>query len=201
MKSITEKYGQLLLSQLFTHVWYGSWNEFEEIIQQLPEDLRSQFPFYEEYDREDTALWYENYFEIPGDYFIPPYLSSYRSKEINAENTMKEDLLQLITTFDQLGFYYPLEKDQFPDHIGSMTAFITATIVEEIKALQEEEEASVEKLEDIKQTIYLKYLKPTVERMWEENKHKISDPFFEDFIPYFISNIGFIANIKTSTGG
>jgi|SRR5690625_546373 len=201
MESLTERYGQLLLCQLFTQVWYGSWDEFEETINQLPTEIQSQFPFYKAYDREETELWHENYFKIPGDYFIPPYLSSYQRKTINSENVMKQDLLNLITAFDKLGFYYPLEKDQFPDHIGSLTAFITATIAEEIKALHEREEDRVQHLQAIKEEVYEKYLKPGIDQMWEMNKHKISDPFFKRFIPYFVSNIGFVSNIKTSTGG
>lgn len=201
MESLTERYGQLLLCQLFTQVWYGNWDEFEETIEQLPRELQDQFPFYKVYNREETEVWHENYFEIPGEYFIPPYLSSYQTDAINADHEMKEDLIHLITTFDKLGFYYPLEKDQFPDHIGSLTAFITATLAEEIKALQQSEVELIQQLQEIKEDIYKKYLKPAIERMWAENKHKVSDPFFEKFIPYFVSNIGFVSNIKTSTGG
>jgi len=201
MESLAEKYGQLLLSQLFTQVWYGSWDEFEETISQLPSELQKEFPFYEVYDREDTRLWHENYFKIPGEYFIPPYLSSYQEKTLDAENHLKQDLLSLITTYDKLGFYYPLEQDEYPDHFGSLTAFITATITEEIKAQHENEEELVEDLQTIKEEVYEKYLKPGIDQMWESNKHKISDPFFEAFIPYFLSNIGYVSNTKSSAGG
>src|SRR5690625_5375459 len=74
--TIEETYGKLVLTQLFTHVWFGDWDHYEEAIDQLPDDLIEAFPFHRFYDREKVELWHDNYFSIPGSYFIPPYLRS-----------------------------------------------------------------------------------------------------------------------------
>lgn len=201
MESLSEKYGQLLLSQLFTLVWYGNWDEFENTLNRLPSDIQDQFPFYKVYDRTETELWHKNYFEIPGEYFIPPYLSSYEEQTIDAAKNMKEKLLQLISSYENLGFYYELDKETITDHFGSLTAFMTTMIGEEIKAIQQNDNQLVKNLQKIKEEICENYLQPGINKLWDANKHKISDPFFEAFIPYFISNIRFMSNIKTSTGG
>lgn len=201
MGRLTKKYGQLLLSQLFTQVWYGNWKEFEETINHLPKELQNQFPFYEVYDREQTRIWHNHYFNTPGKSFIPPYLSSYQEESLKARNAIKKDLQVLFETFDKLGLHYSLDERDVSDHIGSFTALITVTISLEIKAMQQKDVILVEDLQEAKGEMCEKYLKPGIDKLWETYKHKIKDPFFETFIPYFISNIGFISNIKTSTGG
>src|SRR5690625_830800 len=93
--TIEETYGQVLLSQLFTHIWFGDWDEYEETVNQLPADLLKEFPFHQYYERKETEQWHDNYFSIPGIYFVPPYLSSYQGKSEKEEVQAKQDLLCL----------------------------------------------------------------------------------------------------------
>lgn len=188
-ETLEEAYGQLLLSQLFTHIWFGNWDEYEATTDRLPADLKDEFPFHKHYKRETTELWYDNYFNIPGVYFIPPYTSSYDGKSEEDVDRSKHDLLCLIGTFDKLGFYYPLEQDEFPDHIGSLTAFITAAISEEINAREKGDQELVGQIIEVKEEIYYNYIRPNIEKLWENNEQKVTDPFFKQFIPYYINSM------------
>jgi len=201
LESLAEKYGQLLLSQIFTQVWYGNWNEFEETIEQLPTEWQEQFPFYEVYNRKETKSWHEHYFNIPGEYFIPPYLSSYQKEEVQAKESMKNDFYNFIERFDNVDELNVLREEEFSDHIGSLTAFVTIMISLEIKAIQENNDVYMKDLQHIREHFCKKHLKPGVDKLWETYKHKVKDPFFETFIPYCLSNIDFVSKTKTSTGG
>lgn len=183
--TLEETYGKLLLTQLFTHVWFGHWDRYEESIEQLPGELIEAFPFHAYYQREETKLWHDNYFSIPGDYFIPPYLSSYNNS--TDQEKVKQDLLCLIGAYDKVGFYYPLEQDEFPDHIGSLTAFITAAANEEIKAMEKDDFELAKQMNQLQVDIYYSYLEPTINKLWDNNKDKINDSFFKTFIPFYIN--------------
>ena len=188
--TIEETYGQVLLSQLFTHIWFGNWDEYEETVNQLPADLLKEFPFHQYYERKETEQWHDNYFAIPGIYFVPPYLSSYQGKSEKEEVQAKQDLLCLIGTFDKLGFYYPLEQEELPDHFGSLTAFITAAASEEVKALEKGDRELAGQLRESQHEMYHTYLEPGIEKLWERNKGKLTDPFFKEFIPYYMACMG-----------
>ncbi|HLR69721.1 MAG TPA: molecular chaperone TorD family protein [Virgibacillus sp.] len=185
--TIEETYGKLVLTQLFTHVWFGDWDEYEKAINQLPDELIDAFPFHKHYDREESALWHENYFSIPGPYFIPPYLSSYTEKTEDEQEKAKQDLLYLIGAFDKVGFYYPLEKDEFPDHIGSLTAFITAAAKKEIEATKEGNTELVKQMNELQQEIYESYLRIAINELWSRYKNHIQDSFFKEFVPFYLN--------------
>ncbi|NBJ68711.1 MULTISPECIES: molecular chaperone TorD family protein [Clostridia] len=184
-----ETYGKLVLTQLFTHIWYGDWDKYEQIVNQLPKNLVDQFSFHTFYAREETKIWHENYFSIPGKYFIPPYMSSYRGKSENEEVDTKQDLLCLIGVYEKMGFYYPIEREAFPDHIGSLTAFITATLKEEMAALEEGDGNLANQLTNVRKELYDHYLVPCLNAIWRQHQNKFSDPFFRAFIPYYIETM------------
>lgn len=184
--TIEETYGKLVLTQLFTHVWFGDWDEYEKAIEQLPEELIQAFPFHKHYDREETSLWHENYFSIPGPYFVPPYLSSYTEKTEGEQEKVKQDLLYLIGAFDKVGFYYPLEKEEFPDHIGSLTAFIAAAAKKEVEAAKDNDSELFQQMNELQQEIYESYLKIAIREMWNHYSEHIQDPFFKEFIPFYM---------------
>lgn len=187
--TIEETYGKLVLTQLFTHVWFGDWDRYEEAIKQLPAELTNAFPFHKHYDREETALWHENYFSIPGPHFVPPYLSSYTEKTEGEQEKAKQDLLYLIGAFDKVGFYYPLEKEEFPDHIGSLTAFIAAAAKEEIEATKAKDAELATQMNDLQKEIYDSYLRIAINQLWGRYSDHIKDPFFKEFIPFFQSSM------------
>jgi hypothetical protein len=95
----------------------------------------------------------------------------------------------LIGEFDLLGFYYPLEQDAFPDHFGSMTAFITAILREEIKAVKAGNIGLLEKLQEIRNRVYTSYLKNGIQSMLVQCKDRLADPFFQAFMPFFQSQM------------
>src|SRR5690625_2628436 len=185
--TIEETYGKLVLTQLFTHVWFGDWDHYEEAIDQLPDDLIEAFPFHRFYDREKVELWHDNYFSIPGSYFIPPYLSSYTDKTEAAQDKVKQDLLCLIGAFEKVGFYYPIEKEEFPDHIGSLTALISAAAKEEIKARKFEEEKLAEEMNNHQKEINESYLSKALYHLQKNHASRIDDPFFKEFLPFYIN--------------
>ncbi len=189
-----ETYGKLILAQIFTHIWYGDWDNYEQTMNQLPERLVNEFPFHACYDRKETKIWHDNYFSIPGIYFVPPYMSSYREKSETAELDTKQDLLCLIGAYEKLGFYYPLEREAFPDHIGSLTAFITATLKEEAVALEKGDHELVIELADARKEMYDKYLAPCLGVICKQHQHKFSDSFFNMFIPFYMEEIKGIAH-------
>jgi hypothetical protein len=71
VNDMEEMYGKLLLGELFTSVWFGHWDHYEAMMSGVPEELAANLPFHSHYSREDTALWRDNYFQIPGPYFVP----------------------------------------------------------------------------------------------------------------------------------
>lgn len=184
-----EIYGNLLLNELMTSIWFGNWEQYEKIMTQLPEELVEEFPFHQYYDREDTSLWYDNHFRIPGAYFIPPYLSSYNDQSAEAQEKSRQDVLCLIGEYEKFGFYYPLDQDQFPDHFGSITAFITATLKEQVKAMQVGDNELVEQLGDLKQQIYVRYLAKGIHEMTKQANGKTVDLFFQHFLTYYAGNM------------
>lgn len=184
-----EVYGNLLLNELMTSIWFGDWDQYEEIMSQLPENLLEEFPFHQYYNREEISLWYDNYFKIPGAYFIPPYLSSYNDRSAEAQEKSRQDVLCLIGEYEKFGFYYPLDQDQFPDHFGSITAFITATLKEEIKAIQANDDELILQLNKLKQQMYVSYLAKGIFNMTEHAKGKVEDQFFQEFLTYYAQNM------------
>ncbi|MFG6117577.1 molecular chaperone TorD family protein [Halobacillus sp. MO56] len=189
MLTVEERNGQLVLTQLFTHIWFGDWDKYETILKQFPDEIKDSFPFHQYYNREDVELWYENYFSIPGVYFIPPYVSSYTEKTEEAMDRSRQDLLCLIGTFENMGFYYPIEKGEFPDHIGSLTAFLSAASAEEVKADQDGNMELAQELHQAQVDMYQSHMKQGLKKIAKHSKRKLEDPFFASFIPYYLETM------------
>lgn len=180
-----EIYGKLVLSQLFTHIWYGDWEKYEETIGHLPAEMTDNLPFHQFYEPKDVKLAHENFFVIPGDYFIPPYVSSYYGKTEEEQQIARQDLLCLIGAYEKVGYYYPIENDELPDHIGSITGFLTALLQEEIKAYERGDQQLVKEVKQLQREVYHDYLKFALEKMEQSYKQKVDDQFFEHFLLYY----------------
>lgn len=187
-----ETYGKLLLIQVYTHIWYGDWDQYEQMIEQIPQKISHSLPFHPFYDRKEVSLAYDNYFVVPGDYFIPPYISTYRGQTEEAQQEARQNLLCLVGAFEKVGFYYPLEKDKFPDHIGSITAFIAALLHEEIKAYEQGNAELVESLQNLQKEVYEDYLHLALKRLWKHHEQTLDDPFFKHFLPYYMETVEMI---------
>ncbi|MUV36337.1 hypothetical protein JNUCC1_00139 [Lentibacillus sp. JNUCC-1] len=191
--TLEEAYGKLLLSDLFTHIWFGDWEAYETAIEQIPEELVMELPFTDHYIREETALWRDNYFQIPGEYFIPPYLSSYFGKDEKEQERARQEVLCLVGDYDKFGFYYPLEQNEFPDHFGSVTAFITAALKSEIKAHEEGDAELASQLHNFRHHIYTTYLQKGIASMMTQCENRVSDPFFKAFLTFYQQSMEDIA--------
>lgn len=189
-----ETHGKLILTQVFTHVWFGDWDHYEATFKQIPPDLANSLPFHPFYVREKTSFWYDNYFLVPGNYFIPPYVSTYSDQTEEGQHKARQDLLCLVGAFEKVGFYYPLEKDEFPDHIGSVTAFIAALLKEEIKAQEQTDEKLVNSLKNLQKEVYVDYLQIALENIRKLHQDKLEDPFFTRFLPYYIESMEELIN-------
>ncbi|MBM4763056.1 molecular chaperone TorD family protein [Bacillus sp. B15-48] len=184
-----ELYGKLALTNILASVWLGDWDRYEEIFHQMDAGLRESFPFHSEYNRDLVQLWHENHFLIPGEYFVSPYFSSYKLNRVNVEER-KENLLCLIGTYEKVGFYFPLEQELYPDHLGCITAFISALQQERIKALQENNSILDEQLYQLEKKIVCDYILPLKNEIKDAAESKIHHPFLRQFISYYFEVIG-----------
>lgn len=178
-----EQSGQLVLTNILGAVWLGDWSRYEEIFEQMPETVKENFPFHMHYERENVALWHENYFQIPGDYFISPYYSSYLNKKDGGEEG-KHDLLCLISMYEKLGFYFPLERSLYPDHVGCLTAFLGAILQEKIAVDEEQDIELYQFLFDLEKEISSKFIQPVIENMHQNSVQRIEHPFFAKFLQF-----------------
>src|SRR5690625_1005996 len=181
----TETYGKLLLSQLFTNIWLGEWDKYEQTISQLPTKISSNLPFHMHYDPREVKLAYENYFVIPGEFFIPPYVSAYYDKSEEEQQIARQDLLCLVGAYEKVGYYYPIEIDELPDHVGSITGFITALLQEKIKAYDQGDQQLIKDIKHLQREVYDDYLKVALEKIEQYYTRKIDDQFFEHFLPFY----------------
>ncbi|WP_017756810.1 molecular chaperone TorD family protein [Calidifontibacillus oryziterrae] len=183
-KTKEEQYGKLALTNILTTVWLGDWDRYEEIFQSMDKNLEKHFPFHINYNRENVKLWHENYFSIPGDYFVSPYFSSYMDQSTDPEER-KKNLLCLIGAYENMGFYFPLDVELYPDHIGCLTAFIGAVQQEKIKAYQNKDYELMNQLSSLEEKIGLNYIIPAAESMQRQAKGKIHHPFFKQFLVFY----------------
>src|SRR5690625_3180279 len=180
-----ETYGKLLLTQLFTNIWYGHWDKYEETIEHLPIEMAHDLPFHPFYEPRKVKLAHENYFVIPGDYFIPPYVSFYYGKSEEAQQIARQDLLCLAEAYEKVGYYYQIENDELPDHIGSITCYITALLQEKIKAYDQGDDQLIEEVKQLQREVYNDYLKNPLEKIEQIYKQKVDDQFFKYFFPFY----------------
>ncbi len=181
-----EQYGQLVLINILSCIWLGEWDRYEELFQNMDDKLKENFPFHSHYDQEDVKLWYENYFFIPGDYFVSPYFSSYIKKGHDEHEERKKDLLCLIGLYEKTGFLYPLEKEIYPDHFGCITAFLGSLIQESIKADVEKDEEYKRKLAELKQFVICNYILPILPTLQKNALTKVKHSFFKEFLSFYI---------------
>lgn len=187
---LEETYGKLALFNIMAHIWTGDWDNYEAIFEEIPASIVNEFPFHEHYKKDEVALWYDNYFVIPGDYFVSPYLSSYSTSDAEEYEKTKQDLLCLIGLYEKLGFYYPLDQELFPDHFGSLTGFLVSLIRVEIDAIQHQDEILYHQIKKLQRDVLTKYLHPQMAKLKKEASEKISHPFFTTFIDFFADSVG-----------
>src|SRR5690625_6730710 len=80
---------------------------------------------------------------------------------------MKNDFYNFIERFDNVDELNVLREEEFSDHIGSLTAFVTIMISLEIKAIQENNDVYMKDLQHIREHFCKKHLKPVVDKLWE----------------------------------
>ncbi|WP_019153175.1 molecular chaperone TorD family protein [Robertmurraya massiliosenegalensis] len=181
--SIEEQSGLLVLTNILATVWLGDWDRYEKIFEQMPSKMKGDFPFHAHYERESVTLWHENHFQIPGDYFISPYYSSYTNKKDGGEEG-KSNLLCLIAMYEKLGFYYPLERNLYPDHIGCLTTFLGSILKEKIVASKEKDEELYDLLSNLEEEVVSKYINPLIKQMSQIRFDNIQHLFFENFLQF-----------------
>lgn len=181
---IEERYGKMALTNILSAIWFGDWDRYEKIFNEMSEDLKAEFSFHQFYHREQVKLWYDNHFFIPGDYFVSPYFSSYLA-DGKDEETRSQDLLCLIGIYEKTGFYFPLEKELYPDHLGCLTTFIGSALQEEINALQNDDIPYYEQLVQLEEEIRNKYIIPVLEPLLELSNKKITHKFFKQFLQFY----------------
>lgn len=179
-----ERYGKLALANIMTSIWFGDWDRYEEIMKEVPESVKAELSFHSSYKRDEVQLWHDNHFFIPGDHFVSPYFSSY-IKNGEDEDARRHDLLCLIGLYEKTGFLYPLEKERFPDHFGSLTAFLSSVIQEEIKAEQEGDREYLKQLEELEADVLRQYIQPVIKPMLEIAEGKVKHSFFKEFLGFY----------------
>lgn len=189
MQTVEELQGSLALANIFSVIWLGDWDRYEKIFTEMPETLRNEFPFYLFYNREEVEIWYDNHFFIPGDYFIPPYFSSYCSQKEGTVEESKKSLLCLIGHYEKMGFYYPLENNLYPDHIGCLMVFICSIVQEQIKTAQSQDIELSEELNALRQELLSEFLYPILSPLQKYAENRIKHPFIKEFLNYFCTSL------------
>ncbi len=189
MLAIEELKGSLVFANIMSVVWLGDWDRYEKIFVEMPTELREQFPFHQYYSREDVAIWHENHFFIPGEFFISPYFSSYSSNNGEDVEERRKSLLCLIGIYEKMGFYYPLEENLYPDHFGCIMVFLTSLLQEQIKARQASDEQLYQKLADLKNEVFHEYIQPILSSLQKTALNNVKHPFLHEFLQYFCSTL------------
>ncbi|MGD8188674.1 molecular chaperone TorD family protein [Brevibacillus ginsengisoli] len=188
MQALEEVQGSLALTNILSAIWLGDWERYETIFKEMPEALQSEFPFHPFYNRKEVEIWYDNHFCIPGAFFIPPYISSYSSQNGAAVEESKKNLLCLIGHYEKMGFYYPLETNRYPDHVGCLLAFISSLLQEEIKAAQSLDKELSKELGALKRELLGGILYPILAPMQKYAENRVKHPFIKEFLNYFCHN-------------
>src|SRR5690625_1929722 len=112
---------KLTIAQLFTSVWYGDWHHYEKSISNLPIDLTDRLTFHAYYKPKKIKSKYAQHFLNEGEKYVSPFITSYYGAD--QEEKARQNLLSLVAFYENLAYYYPAEKEQLPDHFGSITGF------------------------------------------------------------------------------
>ena len=71
----------------------------------------------------------------------------------------------------------------------NITAFISATLKEEIKAIRAGDDELVKQLNELKQNMYVSYLAKGIVKMTEHAKNKVESVYFREFLTYYAQNM------------
>lgn len=183
--SLEVKNGIQALTNILSSVWLGDWEQYEKILADMPAELKAELPFHSYYDREEVDLWYQNHFFIPGDHFVSPYFSTYSAQEKGNNEETNKELLCLIGIYEKVGFYYPLEKKIYPDHIGSLNVFLASIMREEITAEKNGDNDYVKQLLELRDEIISKYVLPLQRGLKKAAQNKINNLFLVNFIDFY----------------
>ncbi|CAM3982690.1 molecular chaperone TorD family protein [Mesobacillus zeae] len=181
---VEERYGKLAAANILTSIWIGDWERYHKIFEEVSDEAKEGLYFHRYYKGEDVQLWHDNHFSIPGEHFIPPYISSY-SSGADHEDSRRNDLLCLVGLYEKMQFYYPLEINMYPDHFGCLTAFLGALLQEEIKAEEAGEKEYLEKLENMEEEFVQKYLKPVLPSLLKLTDLRVKHLFFREFLKFY----------------
>lgn len=181
IKTSEEQLGLLALTNIMSSVWLGDWDTYEAIFEKMDDNLKAYFPFHNEYERENVKLWHDNHFSIPGRFFIPPYYSAYKRKNEHEEEKKKK-LLCLIGNYEERGYYFPLQQQLYPDHIGCMIGFIGAIQKEKLRLLDLNEFDEVNSLKELELDVAKNYVWPLLHSIRQRGAFK--HPFFEKFLDF-----------------
>lgn len=182
MKNIQEEQqGLIAMADLFMAIWLGEWDKYEDFFRSIPEEFHSEFPFHSHYNREEADLWLQNHFSIPGAHFISPYYSSYRAPGQD-EEVKRNSLLRLISMYEKTGYYFPLEKEIYPDHIAALTGFAASVLREEAKAAEQGDHEYLEQLGMLKRDVAEIYMAPLVSSIKEAVHGKVKNSFVNAFV-------------------
>lgn len=183
--SLEVKNGMLALTNIFSSVWLGDWDQYEKILSEMPKELTTELPFHSLYDREEVDLWYQNHFVIPGDHFVSPYFSTYSAEKQGSNEETNKELLCLIGIYEKVGFYFPLEKKLYPDHIASLNVFFGSLMREAITAQTNDDQKYLKQLQEMQAEILNQYLLPLGNGLKNAANNKIYNQFLKEFVDYY----------------
>ena len=185
VQTLEELQGSLALANIMSVIWLGDWERYENIFAEMPETLKNEFPFHPFYNREEVEIWYDNHFFIPGSFFIPPYFSSYCCQNKGAVEDSKKSLLCLIGHYEKMGYYFPLENNLYPDHLGCLMVFISSILQEQIKAVQSKNTKLSVEMSALKNELLSEYLYPILAPLQKSAENLVKHPFIKEFLNYF----------------
>lgn len=183
-ETIHELKGKQFVYGIFSALLLGQVERYRQVMENLPVDIRRQFPFHQDFEEEKVAAAYDNLFVVPGDYYIPPYYSSYAGQYKDNELEIREHLLCLIGLFERFGFYYPIEQEQLPDHIAMFFSFMQASLALEEKAWTDNDEKLAGQAQQLQKRFLDEFLHPWVPVLLSQVQKQEISPFFQKWGHY-----------------
>lgn len=177
-EAIHELKGKQFVYGLFSAILLGQVERYDQVMRELPVDIRKQFPFYQDFEKEKVTAAYDNLFVVPGDYYIPPYYSSYAGLYYDNELDLNENHLCLIGLFERFGFYDPIEQEQLPDHIAMFFSFMQASLALEVKAWTDDDEELAKQAQQLQKRFLNEFLHPWASVLLSQVQKQEISPFF-----------------------
>lgn len=178
-ETIDELKGKQFVYGLFSAILLGQFQRYRQMMEELPEEMRAQFPFHQHYDEEEVSLAYDNLFVIPGEFYIPPYYSSYAGSYNDNELEIRENHLCLIGLFERFGFYDPIEQEQLPNHIAMFFSFMQASLALEVKAWTDNDEELAGQAQQLQKRFLDEFLHPWVPMLLSQVQKQEISLFFQ----------------------